>query len=280
MVSVSRSMCSVVGSAVLTSLLAAQQPVLVRHYSVPLMDFGFVADTVSGVTFVASPSFTTAQARDSTPIAILELHPDSLTPWLDSVDTDGQVTGQTESSSDIRWGPALRRMTGPGGIAIGERLTTGGNARQYQIMIVDSTHNWRVDLTRDQLVLLVKSFREVAVASRVTKTDIRNCDLVYRYCPPGTPSPVPISCKRAPAAKETPEGRFTIGVVVDSTGQVQLSTLVVVLVSDPRIEAVARQWVEGCKYQPAMKEGYPVAAVLHASLHWKQTTEIKIRGPH
>jgi hypothetical protein len=277
-ISLPRSLRILIVTATLPALLAGQQPSLVLHYSIPLMDFGFIGDTMSGVTFVASPSITTAQARDSTSIAILELDPDSLVEWLASVDIDSQVANPTGASADIRWGPALRRTRGPGGIAIGQRMANEGKTPPYQVMIVDSTHNWRVDLTKDQLMGLLKLFHEVAVVSRLAKTDITNCDLVYRYCPPGAPSVAPISCKHAKSPKEIPAGRFTIGVVVDSTGRPDAHTLVVVLVSDPRVESVARDWMEGCKYQPAIKEGHPVAAVFRASLSWKQTVEI--RGLH
>ncbi len=233
----------------------AQQPVLVRHYPVRLMDIGVLADTVRGVSIVAAPSLRSAPGT-STRITWLRLHPDSLLQWLDVAPAYTGAAARPGEGDGVRWAPALKALIGAGGMSIGRKIRGGRTTDEAYLIIADSAYSWRLELSPSEADGLLRLLLEAASLSRVAPPLGDAAISAGAVCEkPDTP----VYPEHQPAPRATGvRGRVAVQYVVSAAGQPEMKTFVAVLATHGSLTTAAQAAIAKSRFRPAVLQGTPV----------------------
>ncbi len=250
--------------ALTSGSLAAQRPVLVRHYSVETMDIGVLSDTVRGVSVVVAPGVLTSQGEGATKVTWLRFAPDSLLQWLNIADAFLRAPVQGNESDGTRWAPPLQVISNDGWLTFGRRIKKHGLARERYARMADSTYSWRFELSPQNVDSLLHLLLEAGAVSRLVKVDSTAgpdalCEKPDR----------PVIIERQPILKlRGVTGRVAMQFVVDSTGQAEMETFVAIFATNSSVEKAARAAIAKSRFSPAMLDGRPVRQLVQQVAVW------------
>jgi len=251
-----------VTAILLTAPLAAQNIVLVRQLSFPLMDFGLIADSVSGAQVVAAPGVNSNVGGNHAKFVWLRFSPDSLIPWLDVARTYLETAPNASTPDGIRWAPTLSPVKGSGGLSFGRMVRRGELRDQRYLMVSDSANQWNLEISAYQVGDLLSGLLEVASLSTLSPDS-----------PHRDSDPVDVDVKPSYKSKLSSHtlglsGRVLFLVVVDSTGVADMSTYATIIASDSLLEADAKRAVAGARFNPGMRAGHPVRVLVCQTITW------------
>ena len=254
------------GCALAPASLAAQQPVLVRHFSLPAMDIGVLSDSVRGVSLVAAPSLLTPEGQQATKITWLRFAPDSLLQWLNVADAYLRAPARGNEPDGTRWAPRLTVIENQGWLSFGRRIKKHRLARELYVSMADSGYGWSFEMSQQEVDSMLHILLEAGAVSRLVK----QTGMSGRGDLCENPDQ-PVTIVHQPKLKSESPGRVAMQFVVDTTGWADMGTFVAIFATSPSLEEAARTAIAQSRFKPAVWRGQLVrqlvqqAAVVRSS---------------
>jgi hypothetical protein len=258
---------ALVCAALTPELAVAQRPLLVRHYSLPTMDIGILADTAHGVSFVTAPSVLTREGNQAAKITWIRFDPQRLLQWLDSADVYLRAPVRANEADGTRWAPRLIGIGGRGWLTFGRGIRKHRLDKHRYAFVTDSAYSWRFEVSEEQAQGLLNLLLEAAALSRLRPLDsathdgVMACDDVDR--------PVEVEYQPQPRVVGGLKGRVATQYVVDATGRPEMDAFVAVFATDPALEEAARTLIAQSRFKPAVLREQSVRQLVQQMVVWR-----------
>jgi hypothetical protein len=241
--------------------LPAQADSKVYQFQVRLLDIGIEASPRYGVRLLAAPSISSKQGADSTVFVWIGLHPDSLVEWLNHAAAVLHTPAIVQAGERIQWSRELRAPRDSGHLALGRTVKQGKLQKAYWLAIADKKYGWSVEISSREADSLLALLFVAGTQSRLTDS---------------VGAPFPSDSVELPVRIRSQPNRLRVGVygrvfaryVVDTAGQVEPGSLVIVLASDPMLAELAREVLRRSRFYPALSRSRPVRQLVEQAMIW------------
>ncbi|HEV8613302.1 MAG TPA: energy transducer TonB, partial [Gemmatimonadales bacterium] len=191
----------------------------------------------------------------------LQLHPDSLVEWLNHAAAVLHTPAIVQAGERIQWSRELRAPRDSGHLALGRTVKQGKLQKACWLAIADKKYGWSVEISSREADSLLALLFAAGTQSRLT-------DSVAPSTHDSVEVPVRIRSQPNPGFRAGVYGRVFARYVVDTAGQVEPGSLVIVLASDPMLAELARKVLRGSRFYPALSRGRPVRQLVEQAMIW------------
>jgi hypothetical protein len=166
-----------------------------------------------------------------------------------------------QAGERIQWSRELRAPRDSGHLALGRTVKQGKLQKACWLAIADKKYGWSVEISSREADSLLALLFAAGTQSRLT-------DSVAPSTHDSVEVPVRIRSQPNPGFRAGVYGRVFARYVVDTAGQVEPGSLVIVLASDPMLAELARKVLRGSRFYPALSRGRPVRQLVEQAMIW------------